>query len=220
MLREEKETLDLIDGVLNKNRISEETFYNRYKKIIEDYIKSKFPNISEEDFEDCVSNILIKIFYSLDKYDPDKSGFKSWVLTITKNYMIDIWRCKTTITYTTSNNFYSLNSTCCCTFDSNENGLPEWTNNIITESSTYSYNNDINSLTHCCLPEVEICSSINHISNQISTSDFTLLNMKYVQGYEYCEIGKEFNISSNTASNRVNYLKTKLKKNNGDLLFD
>jgi RNA polymerase sigma factor (sigma-70 family) len=220
MLKEEKETLDLIDGVLNKNRISEEIFYNRYKKIIEDYIKSKFPNVSEEDFEDCVSNILIKIFYSLDKYDPDKSGFKTWVLTITKHYMIDIWRCKTTITYNASNDFYPSNSTCCCTFDNNENGLPEWTNNIITESNTYSYNNDINSLTLCSSSEYEICSSINHISNQISTSDFTLLNMKYVQGYEYCEIGKEFNISSNTASNRVNYLKTKLKKNNGDLIFD
>jgi DNA-directed RNA polymerase specialized sigma24 family protein len=36
--------------------------------------------------------------------------------------------------------------------------------------------------------------------------------MKYVQGYDYCEIGQEFNISSNTASNRVNYIKTKLKE--------
>jgi DNA-directed RNA polymerase specialized sigma24 family protein len=36
--------------------------------------------------------------------------------------------------------------------------------------------------------------------------------MKYVQGYDYNEIGKEFNLTSSTISNKVNYIKTKLKK--------
>ena len=55
-------------------------------------------------------------------------------------------------------------------------------------------------------------SSINYISEQITTQDFTLLDMKYIQGYDYNEIGCEFNVTSSTISNRVNYIKTKLKK--------
>jgi DNA-directed RNA polymerase specialized sigma24 family protein len=44
--------------------------------------------------------------------------------------------------------------------------------------------------------------------------------MKYLQGYDYNEIGKEFNVSSSTVSNKVNYIKTKLKKQNADLIED
>ena len=66
--------------------------------------------------------------------------------------------------------------------------------------------------------EFENCSSINLLSDQITPQDYTLLDMKYMQGYNYNEIGNEFNVSSNTISNRVNYIKTKLKKNNPDIM--
>lgn len=219
MLKEDKNTLELIKGVLDKNRVAEEKFYDKYKKIIEDYLKSKFPKIYNDDFDDCVSNILIKIFYNLDKYDPEKSSFKSWVLTITKHYMIDAWRCNVTVSNNVSND-NQINFTCSCKYESDENGLPEWTNNIITSPNTFTYSNDNNTITLNSTCDFEICNSITHISNQISSSDFTLLNMKYIQGYEYCEIGKEFELTSSTVSNRVNYLKTKLKKNNCDLFYD
>jgi RNA polymerase sigma factor (sigma-70 family) len=68
--------------------------------------------------------------------------------------------------------------------------------------------------------EFENNSSISYISTQISPQDFTLLDMKYVQGYDYCEIGKEFNVTSSTISNRVNYIKTKLKKNNPEIIYN
>jgi DNA-directed RNA polymerase specialized sigma24 family protein len=42
--------------------------------------------------------------------------------------------------------------------------------------------------------------------------------MKYVQGYNYCEIGKEFNTTSSTISNKVNYIKTKLKKEFSEIM--
>jgi len=71
-----------------------------------------------------------------------------------------------------------------------------------------------------CNSEYENCSSVNYISSQLSPSDFALLDMKYVQGYDYCEIGKEFNLTSSTVSNRVNYIKTKLKKSASEIIMD
>lgn len=224
MIKEEQETLTLIQGVINKNRIAEEKFYEKYKKIIEDYIKHKLPKVNDEDFDDCVSNILIKIFYSLDKYDPEKSSFKTWVVTITKHYMIDAWRCGTISIRQSLDNQVILSNNNSGTFTINNCGannlMPEWTNSIITTSSNavnFASNATFTASNTC---DFENCNSINHISNQLSPVDFTLLGMKYVQGYEYCEIGKEFELSSSTVSNRVNYLKTILKKNNCDLIYD
>jgi RNA polymerase sigma factor (sigma-70 family) len=168
---------------------------------------------------------------NLNVYDPTKSKFKSWVLSIAKNYMIDRWRLNKvelvgtgTITalgaivvsndctiYNTGNNGYNVSSN---TAEVPLNGQIFTTannvgsiqgNSLTFASNGGSYTSGCNNL------EFENCNSVNYVSSQISSQDFTLLNMKYVQGYEYCEIGKEFNISSNTASNRVNYIKTKLK---------
>jgi RNA polymerase sigma factor (sigma-70 family) len=222
MIREEQETLTLIQNVINKDRVAEEKFYNKYKKIIEDYIKYKLPKINNDDFDDCVSNILIKLFYNLDKYDPEKSSFKSWVITITKHYLTDMWRCGT-ITIRTPNNsimFTNNNSENFTINNAQNSSLPEWTNSvvIITSNSMSLNSNCAFSINNAC--NFENCNSVNYISNQLSSVDFTLLNMKYVQGYEYCDIGKEFNMSSNTASNKVNYIKTKLKKNIAEDIYD
>lgn len=220
MLKEEQETLTLIQEVLSKNRVAEEKFYYKYKKIIEDYIKYKLPKVNDDDFDDCVSNILIKIFFNLDKYDSEKSSFKSWVLTVTKHYMIDAWRANP-ITFVTNGAFTISNNGTVQGMASNSYTVSNDTaHNIVGDVVFTTSNNsglilDSNGTysTACNNAEFENCNSINYISQQISIQDFTLLNMKYVQGYGYCEIGKEFNLTSNTVSNRVNYIKTKIKNN-------
>lgn len=214
MTQEEQETLILIQSVRNKDRVAEEKFYNRYKKIIENYIKHNLPKVND-DFDDCVQHVLIKIFLNLDKYDPEKSSFKSWVIAITKNFMVDTWRSGAITMRTSPDNLFTVNNTGTIT-------IPEWTNSIITSSSLSNSSSFASSCVfttnNAC--NFENCNSLNYLSNQLSPVDFTLLNMKYVQGYDYCEIGKEFNMSSNTASNKVNYIKTKLKKNNSKVLYD
>jgi DNA-directed RNA polymerase specialized sigma24 family protein len=200
--------------------VAQKTLYDNYKKIVRDYLRSKYPNNS--DLDDDVSEIMIKVFMNLAIYDPNKSKFKSWVLTIANNYMIDKWRSNQsqysgigTITvcsdpqYTVTVGYngqismgdisYSAGDVSFTTSNSNANvnGF-----NIISNGT----------FTACDGVNFENCSSINYISQQLSPQDFALLDMKYVQGYEYCEIGKEFNLTSNTVSNRVNYIKTKLKK--------
>jgi RNA polymerase sigma factor (sigma-70 family) len=237
----EQEDIQLIQNILKGNKIAETNFFNKYKKIITSYLKHKYPKAT--DIEDCVSEILIKIFYSLDKYDPEKISVRKWALVIAKHYMIDRWRCGT-ITFTSSVEYQgAFNSSFDSVFTVNNTGYspPNSGNITITagdisigagdisigaSNPTFTTNNAnmafvANSYTVSCnIAAFENCNSINHISNQLSPVDYRLLDMKYIQGYEYCEIGKEFNLTSNTVSNRVNYLKTKLKKNNLDLVYE
>jgi RNA polymerase sigma-70 factor, ECF subfamily len=174
----------------------EEILYEKYKKIVNDFILYKYPGCI--DIDDDVSEVLIKMFTNLTSFDSTKSKFKSWVLTITKNHIIDKWR-NTNITinpcsydnmFVTSDTFNAL--------DYLESGI------CITNSNSKFENN----------------STISYLSSQLSKEDYTMLNMKYTEGYDYNEIGRQFNISSTTVSNRINYLKSKLKKENPELRYE
>ena len=147
---------------------------------------------------------------NLKLFDSSKSKFKSWVFSIAKNYMIDKWRC------TSNTTMFNIDSNVCAT---NTDNTISTTSNFIIFTNT---DNTISSTSNFTTNNIEFenINSINYISAQLSPQDFTLLDMKYIQGYDYCEIGKEFNVTSTTISNRVNYIKTKLKKNNSEIIYD
>jgi RNA polymerase sigma factor (sigma-70 family) len=199
----EQEDMILIQNILNGNPIAQETAYKKYRKIVKNYILSKFPPYY--DLEDDVSEIMIKVFLNLKDYDISKSKFKSWVLTITKNYLIDKWRTGTgTITVSANNMIFNTDNPNYGTTSVTNNA-----NNLITYTST---NN-----ASCCF---ENCNAVSFVSAQLSPNDFSLLNMKYVQGYDYKEIGSEFQLTSSTISNKINYIKTKLKKSLPEDIFE
>jgi RNA polymerase sigma factor (sigma-70 family) len=192
--------------------MAQKTLYDRYKKIVSNFIKSKYSVVYN--LEDDVSEIMIRVFLNLKEFDSTKSKFKTWVFSIAKNYMIDKWRCGTIISVSSFDNTYSVNqqSPIFSNIDYSDNtGTAKNFNSFITNS---------NCSISSCNTDFENCSSINYLSSQLSAEDFTLLDMKYVQGYDYCEIGMEFNVTSSTISNRVNYIKTKLKKNNPEIIYD
>jgi RNA polymerase sigma factor (sigma-70 family) len=197
---------------LNGNPQAQETLYNKYKKSVRNFLKSKYSIYY--DLDDDVSEIMIKVFMNLNLFDANKSKFRSWVFSIAKNYMIDKWR-SNACTATLNSGNLTFTTTCDC-------------HDIAVENSGYITSTNVNNLaftnnstfTTCNTAEFENCSSINHISSQLSPEEFTLLDMKYVQGYNYNEIGSEFNVTSSTISNRVNYIKTKLKKNNPEIIYD
>ena len=192
---------------MNGNPGAQETVYNKYRKIVKDYILGKYGTYY--DIDDDVSEIMIKVFLNLESFDSTKAKFKSWVITISKNYIIDKWRSRGTVTFTlTDNPNYSLTS---CDYSNSC-----YSGNLVTTNSVGITNADCNS-TSCTF---ENCNTINYISTQLSPSDYTLLDMKYVQGYNYNEIGSEFQVTSSTVSNRINYIKTKLKKKFPENIFD
>jgi RNA polymerase sigma factor (sigma-70 family) len=213
-LKEETENIVLIQNVLNGNHQAEEQFFKKYQKIVKDFIRNNFSSIKNiDDIDDCVQMILIQVFEHLKTYDPEKSNVKTWILIIAKHFMIDAYR-KDLISFTSAfnncgisiNNGGAQNLNFNREVISNNIAQLDMMNSALSISNNASFgvsNNDF-----------ENCNAISYLSSQISPIDFNLLNMKYVQGYDYCEIGKEFNLTSSTVSNRINYIKTKLKKNN------
>ena len=192
---------------MDGNQIAQKTLYEKYKRIVKNFIKIKYSIIY--DLDDDVSEIMIKIFLNLKEFNQTKSKFKSWVFSITNNYMIDKWRCNTISLTSLDNSLISSND--CIDLSDNYNEIIRTNNIALVANCSYTLSNVV---------DFENCNSINYISNQLSPVDYTLLDMKYVQGYKYCEIGKEFNLSSDTISNRVNYIKTKLKKNNSKIICE
>lgn len=214
----------LIQNILNGNRQAEEQFFKKYQKIVKDFIRSKLPPIKNaDDLEDCIQMILIKVFENLKTYDPEKSSVKTWVLVIAKHFMVDTYR-KDSVSFTSTFNncgiSISNNGAQNLTFNGESTAWATGGNIINTANGvngTLSVSNNA-SFSVSNAVEFENCDAINYISSQISPTDYGLLNMKYVQGYSHCEIGKEFNLTSSTVSNRINYIKTKLKKQNADIL--
>jgi RNA polymerase sigma-70 factor, ECF subfamily len=174
----------LIQNILRGDVESENILYKKYKKIITSNIKKKCSKNNYVD--DDVSEIMMKIFSSLNSFDPQKSKFSTWVYNICKNFLINKNKKET------NNNLIN--------------------NNTINVDLTYSIQNTFelsHNQTSCSYDNLNM---IEFLKNKISHTDFNYLDLHYNQGYSYCEIGKEYNLSSETISNRVNYVKTKLKK--------
>lgn len=206
MISKEQEDTILIQNILDGNLTAQEILYKRYRKIVKDFILSKYP--SYYDIDDDVSEILIKVFMNIKDFREHKSKFKSWVLSITKNYLIDKWRCT---------------ATCSTTI------LPASANMSLTScgyssgsyfNSAFSVNDTNVSSQGSSSCSFENANAVSFISTQLSPADFTLLDMKYVQGYDYKEIGSEFQLTSSTVSNKINYIKTKLKKSISEDVFE
>lgn len=203
MMDKEKDIV-LIKQIKNGNKKAEETLYKKYSKIIKKYLSNKYSN--QIDLDDNVSEILIKIFENINCFDKKKSSFQTWVINIAKNYMIDQSRTQffklkyNSGTYTISNDG-SIN-----VGFTTEN----YSNNVTLKNTCYSYTIAQNYE----LPNVflETSDSINFISNNTNPNDYHLLTMKYKEGYNYNEMETEMGVSSSTLSNRINYIKTKLKK--------
>jgi RNA polymerase sigma-70 factor (ECF subfamily) len=186
---------DTIKNVLDGSRIHQELLYNEYSLYVKKYLISKYGSF---DVDDNVLEIMSKIFENLDKYDSSKSKFKSWVITISNRHIIDKWRKienKQNVVYFEDNNYsYDYNN------DSDEK-----------QSNDFAINTDvIDNLTY--YTTTSYGDNVNFIKENTSKTDFDMLNMKYVEGYNYAEIGEKYNITSTTASNRVNYIKTVLSK--------
>ena len=106
-------------------------------------------------------------------------------------------------------------------FDSGKSKFNTWVINIAKNHLIDSWrsNKTINNLDSFYSTDIsysnnnfEYSDMVNYISTTLSKTDFDMLNMKYIEGYNYDEIGNIFNTTSSTVSNRINYIKIKLRK--------
>jgi RNA polymerase sigma factor (sigma-70 family) len=204
--------LQLIENILKENDVrnikkySERELYNYYCEYLTKYISCKWSQYITT-IEDDVSEILIKIFNNLTTYDSKKSKFKTWVLSIAKNHMKD--KTKLSWTLTTAS---TSNSTLIIDYDSftthNASNV-EFT----TTSGVFLTNSAANTVVNCSETEsFENRQALNVVMDTLEPEDSTMLNMKYKDGYKYNEIALEHQSDEQKVSNRVAYIRSKLKK--------
>ena len=180
--KDAKEDLQLIDEIKNSDKKAQEQLYKKYRTKLTVFLRRKFPRNSE--LEDDVSDILIKIFEKIYDYDSNKSKFYTWAMTIARNHMID----KSRLTKN-NQNFITINN------DEDSIMKFELTDTSVSHDLRYEY-----------------CDSLNNIYNNVTQKEYKFLSMKYRYGFSYNEIGDRYNMDAVTVSNKVNYIKTKLKK--------
>lgn len=81
---------DIIDELKRKNRDALNLVLDKYGKQIYTvaYMELKSHVLSEE----CLNDVMLKVWLNIDNYKYEKSQFKNWILTITKYTAIDILR--------------------------------------------------------------------------------------------------------------------------------
>ena len=61
-----------------------------YREKVRRYISGKVQNI--HDVEDLTSDVFVKVYEKLEKFDGEKASVSTWVYTITRNTVIDFYR--------------------------------------------------------------------------------------------------------------------------------
>jgi RNA polymerase sigma factor (sigma-70 family) len=206
--------LELIDQIRSGSKKAEELLYSKYKRVITRYLRYKRYNVF--DLEDCVSEILIKIFTNINKYDSSKSAFSTWVITIINNHVINKSKVYAnniqTISYGTSGtiqlNCSNSANTCFVTTNSNYDG----TTTSLTTNNTF-YTSDLTTIN-----SIDNSSTLTMISSMVDPKDFEMLKLKYVDGYSYDDLSTYYNDTKDRISNRVNYVKSKIQKNKDKII--
>jgi RNA polymerase sigma-70 factor (ECF subfamily) len=180
-----------IKKINDGDRNAERELFDYTKSKIKEFLDCTYPKSSEDD----TSDIVIKIFEKINLFNDKKSKYSTWIVNVAKNHMIDKSRlyANNVFFYSTSNNANvdGINVTCA------ESG----------SMITYNLTSGID-----VVGDLEISDDIKTLTNSISCSDMSLLNMKYKSGYTYDEIGREIDMDKTKVLNRVNYIKKKIKK--------
>ena len=67
-----------------------EQLYSEFKDKVTSYVRGKVTN--EQDVQDIVSEVFVKVFEGLSGYDESKASFSTWIYTITRNTVADHFR--------------------------------------------------------------------------------------------------------------------------------
>jgi len=185
MISRQEKDIDLILAILNTNNTkASNELYGFYTEEIKKHIKKKF-KLTEEDAEDLTADTLVKMLSFLTTYEKEKANFRTWVITIADNIVI--------------------------------NHKKKLSNNI--EHYHYTHIEDIDKNQFIEIPSQEsyeetysVNQTLNYITSDLDADSTDMLHKKYVEGQTHKEIGVHYSLTSSTVSNKINYMKTKMRK--------
>lgn len=97
--------LKLIQSAKNKDQKAQTKLINRFWLDVFSFILKKIQD--ENDADELTVNVFSKVLNKLDLYDPNFQ-FKTWILTIAQNSIIDYWRKKSRDTENSINDLHEV----------------------------------------------------------------------------------------------------------------
>lgn len=178
-----QEDLDLVTSILSKrDRVAETKLYKKYYSKI--FYKVRSFKHDVETAKDITADILLKIFTNLQTYTNTKANFNSWVMSITSNHLVDLYRKEKnkiiTVSYET------------ITTDDDE------------AKKTF------NQLYYNMEEELEAKEDVENTLAGLSYSESELICLKYFYGYDNSELSYHYNTTNNKISFKINYIKKKI----------
>lgn len=172
--------LNIIDELKRRNKDALDYVLDKYGKMIYTvaYMELRSHVLSEE----CLNDVMIKVWLNIDGYSYEKAQFKNWILTIAKYTAIDILRKEKRH------------------FGISEGDLIE---NEQSEASI-SVEDDV-------LSREEVCK-VEETINTFSKIDRTIFIERFFVGKEVKEIARELGMTPNSVSIRINKGRKRLRE--------
>lgn len=92
-----KRDLKLKENILLRREDTFEMLYEKYSKLVMYFAYKGTGN--RRDAEDLVQEIFMKLYSNINTFNPYKSSFKTWLVTITRNHVIDFLKNKKEVIY-------------------------------------------------------------------------------------------------------------------------
>jgi RNA polymerase sigma-70 factor (ECF subfamily) len=83
---------DLVKNVLQGDKDAVSQLYERYRRVVYSMAYRIVQNAEEA--QDTTQEIFLKLYRSLQSWDPRKSKFSTWVYRLAANQAIDYWRAR------------------------------------------------------------------------------------------------------------------------------
>ncbi len=92
-------TQEIVTGIVNKDRIAENVFYEMFYRRLYAYINRRFSK-SQEEIEDIIQETFLRAFTAIQKGTyRHQNMLSTWLHTIARNCALDLLRKKNSITF-------------------------------------------------------------------------------------------------------------------------
>lgn len=194
-----KQSDDLL--LLNENTEKSKTkLYEKYKPVVMGFLIKKLQN-NYDLVEELTSEILIKVFTKLDKYN-NNLPFNCWVHSITRNHLIDFYKKNSSKKAKIEREFVSIDKTLCDNHYFNNGGDNERKNFEIEDKLAQN--------------KIENYDFYNNIDNYLDTiedkSGVNIFKLKAIEGNNFEQVSVKLNINKNEVIRKYNKIRISLKK--------
>jgi RNA polymerase sigma-70 factor (ECF subfamily) len=145
------------------------------------YIKS-FKKISDSEYHDIVSEVLLKIFSSLYKYN-EQYSLSTWVYAVAKNYILDVYR------------------------KNKKRGLLVSDEELDGQAISGDQNDFIETIL-----QKDIAEKCRHYMESLQKRDRRILFLRYYEGLNAKEIAAIEGMSHSTVRQRLMVVKARIRK--------